>query len=124
MIALIIQNYDEAARWKELVNKFGTADLQENRQQEDQKVKLHSLEERIQTTKQNLAEIHAKWSDKMAEFEFEKRAKYGEMQFRHEQELLEFRQHWNAASTLMTFAKPSTQFNHHSQATTIGGVSR
>jgi hypothetical protein len=109
MTAIMAQDYDEAERWKELVNRLASDELEEKRQQEDQKARLRHLEERVQATKHMLAEVHVKWNEKMVSFENEKRGKFAEMQARHEQEVAGFRQHWNEPTTLMAFTKPSTQ---------------
>jgi hypothetical protein len=109
LAAIMAQDYDEAARWKDLVNRIASDEVGEKRHQEEQRLKLCTVEERIRVTRQALAEIRAKWCEKMSAFELEKRGKLDEMQMRHEQEILKFREHWAEPSTLLAFTKPSTQ---------------
>jgi hypothetical protein len=109
MGAVIAEEYDEAAYWKGLAKKLTSDEVEEKRQKEEQMVKLRTIEERMEVARQTLAEVTANWENKLAEFETEKRVKFGEMQTRHEQEIADFRQHWSEPTTLMAFTKPSTQ---------------
>jgi hypothetical protein len=109
MAAIVREDYDEAALLKEAELKLSTDWIEERKQAEEHKIKLQSVEERIATVSQKLAEVRSSWSQKMEEFENEKTARLSEMRARHEHELDDLEAHWNDSSTLLAFNKASTQ---------------
>lgn len=109
MAAIVREDYDEAAILKEAELKLSNDGIEERKQTEEHRIKLQSIEGRIEAVSQKLTETRVNWRQKMEEFDSNKIARLGEMEARHKHELGHLEAHWSDPSMLLAFSKPSTQ---------------
>ena len=107
--AIIDQDYDSAEYLKEAEDRLNAQKVEDVNFKAEKSKRIKTVDDRISGMKERIEEIKAKWAEKIANFDREKKEKLDEIKAKHEAELDRFEEHWNESTTMMAFSKPSPQ---------------